>query len=130
MKVQTATLVSALRQRGGPLDNAGFIDAYGRFVRDCLAGIERLDSGPYVDWIAAKLKLQGVYMHYSKPEDIPLRLAIDRDLIRDIVKRGILKPIQITRDACGLEVDGWHRVVIASVLGIKEIECSQGSQFL
>lgn len=127
--VNTKALLGLLRQRGGPLDNAAFIDSYAAFVRDCLAGRQSYDQGPYFDWIVRKLEIQGRYMDIFSAAGIPKRLREDRSLILDIGLNGIREPIRLTRDEFGLEIDGWHRVVIADVLGFVDVSCEAAPGF-
>lgn len=120
-KVATAKLLALLRERGGPLDCAGFVDSYTEFVRDCLKGEETYDSGPYYNWIVGKIRLQGYYGKICTAAGIVKRLEKDRELIADIAANGIRKPIRLMPDADGLDADGWHRAVIADVLGFVEV---------
>ena len=128
-KVATAKLLALLRQRGGPLDCAGFVDSYTEFVRDCLAGRETYNSGPYYDWIVAKIQIHGYYGKIRTAADIAKRLARDRKLITDIAANGIHKPVQLMPDTNGLEIDGWHRAVIADVLGFADMSCEVAAGF-
>jgi hypothetical protein len=121
--VPVPALIALLRKRGGPLDNDAFIDGFSDFVRACLDDREAYDAGPYYEWVIRKLAIQGRYGKITSVARIASRLVVDKSLVFSIQRYGIKKPLLIWCDEYGIEIDGWHRAVIAAVLGLETVPC-------
>lgn len=119
--VDTVLLVSELRKRADDIDSPGFLDAYELFVRSVLAGSP--DATAYRDWIDAKISKQGVYVGCRTPEQVDRRLRFGAALIRNVAHRGVKRPIILSADQWGVQIDGWHRTVISMVCGFARVPC-------
>ncbi len=120
MLIRVAALLAVLRQRTDP-SAAAFLDAYAAFVREVMTG--EPEGGAYRQWIRGMIAKRGYYLRCRNEADIDRRLQRSRDLIASVSQHGVKHPIMIWHDEAGVEIDGWHRTVIASVCGIELIPC-------
>ena len=110
-EVNTKKLIDHLKfcRSGDVLD---FMDSFREFASSVIAGDERPRS--YEEFIRARVATRGQYCCCTEPAP---RLAQDRELIRSIRAAGMRVPLQSWETSYGYEIDGWHRLIIADVLG-------------
>ena len=111
--------MAILRNRRAPdVPPGAFIDAYAAFVEATLAGRE---DTRYREWISGVIAARGKYLGCRTGADVSKRLRLSRMLIWSIARHGVRRPIEVWEDEHGLDIDGWHRTVIALVTRIPAI---------
>lgn len=87
-------------------DGPAFLAAFESFVRG--------DEAAYRRWVAERIRAAG---HYNGSGSADACMVRDRELVQQISAEGIRVPLTIWADGPGIQIDGWHRLAIACVLG-------------
>ena len=100
--MQIEELKEKLSSRNDNGKSRDFIEVYGNFVESYLR---------YKEWTGShEERYHGV--------DYPAEhIKENIDLIESILKYGLIEPIYIHKDKHGVEIDGYHRLIILDKLG-------------
>lgn len=127
MKIDELIEFLSLRSEIRPLDK-GFFESYGDFCNKALKKTLDIDGNFYKDWIKKRIGLYFVYRMFNKVDNAVVfrdKLQKDINLLFDIKENGIKSPITIIRGAAYndgfFEIDGYHRLTICKILGMKYI---------
>jgi len=117
MQIRIGNLVENLSNRSDGGSSKRFFDVYGRFVRAYL---------DYMVWMEEMIAKNGQYRGAITDNDRHELCVHDIDIIRWVGEtlRGDRSPIEyLPDDGFGIEIDGYHRLVIMGELGEEEIAC-------
>jgi hypothetical protein len=126
--IEIKKIIDMLRARNDDNMSTDFLSAFENFI---ISG----DNTQYCEWM--RKAISGFYkIRNAKPyrgaskniEDLKSLCEKDYKLFLDIKKNGIKVPISVFKDKYGTEIDGYHRLIIAKVLGKRYIECEQLSE--
>jgi len=71
----------------------------------------------YKEWAHNMIKKNGTYHGCKTDLELLERFKRSIELIENIEKNGVKEPIHIYREKEGIEIDGYHRLIISHVLG-------------
>lgn len=129
MFIFTHTLIDLLKQRNDNRNAIEFFDVFIKFVKAIYNGSLHPFDTEYYAYILKRCRTVGQYCTVKcNSTMIPdaQKLVLKHAAFCDEIKQdGIKKPLEILYEqSYGLEIDGYHRLVIAKVLGIDIIPCT------
>ena len=101
-------------------DAGAFFDSFSEFVRQVFNGTFSVDDNPYRKWMECRIKCFGKYAGMVADE-IDDRILRDMHLCEDLRDNGLQTSIVVTCHEDGVEINGYHRLVIWQVLGNDKI---------
>ena len=108
-QVNIKKLISKLEKRDDNGASKEFIRIFGNIVKDYIE---------YEKWVKMMIKKNGSYHGCI---DILDEMTRSLRLFTDIRENGLKEPIVELLSKEGIEIDGYHRLVIMNLLGHKEI---------
>lgn len=110
-----------------------FIRAFAEFTTVVLDGYANCygEGCRYHRWMLAKIAREGTCAGMTDTALLPAKLKHDREFVLDVRVNGVLRPINLEWhqfkknpwEALGLQVGGYHRLVAAWAIGMKNIPC-------